>query len=75
MPGPGPGPAVNKHCPKAQLRSVRIHSQIATLDAHRQKPSHHNTTEKFVVSVTFQKLQIILKIQYISIVIWWHGII
>jgi len=29
---------------------VSHESQIATLDAHTQKPSHHNTTEKFVVA-------------------------
>jgi len=55
--------------PKVQLRSIRIQSQIATLDAQRQKPSHHSTKEKFVVSIVFKKLQIILKIQYISVVI------
>jgi len=56
--------------PKAQLRSIGIQSQIATLDAHRQKPSHHNATEEFVVSVVFQKLKFILKkVRYISVVV------
>jgi len=43
------------------------------LDAHMQKLSHHNTMEKFVVAILLQKLQFILKIQYISI-IRRHGI-
>jgi len=47
----------------------------ATPDAHTQKPGHHNTTEKLVVATLLQKLQSILKIQYISVVIKRHGIV
>ena len=34
---------------------VSHEAQIATLDAHTQRPSHHDTTEKFVVAVLFTK--------------------
>lgn len=61
--------------PKAKLRSIRMQSQIATLDAHRQNPRHRHTREKFVVSIVFQKLQFILKVQYISDVRRWHAVI
>jgi hypothetical protein len=47
--------------------------RYATLDANTRKPSHHNTTEKFVVAILLQKLQFVLKIQYISVVISRHG--
>ena len=39
------------------------------------KPSHHNTMEKFVAANLLQKLQFILKIQYISVIIRRHGIV
>jgi len=46
---------------------VSHESQIATLDAHTQKPRHRNTTKKFVVAALLQKLQFILQIQYITV--------
>jgi hypothetical protein len=40
-----------------------MYSLIATLDAHTQKPSHHNKTQTFVDAILLQKLQFALKMR------------
>ena len=50
------------HCDDRYASSVAVYeSQTATLAAHMQKSSYHNTTDKYVVATLLQSLHSILK--------------